>query len=372
VRVLHVVNDLDTGGAQTLIENLARLSPTGDEVGVHVLSGRGQLSDRIEPHFAFVTYAEMGRNSVNVPGAVSQLRRSIGRFQPHVVHSHLLQSDLLNILIPDAVAKVSTIHSTGFGPGDRRRTHALGWATARGSGRLDAAVACSGGAREYMRSAGYRAPIMTTIENGVAIAERQDDSPRGQDFVCMSRWHPMKDHATLARAFAAYFSAGGDGDLLLAGTGMSEDNPELRSLLDREGIADRVELLGVVQDIDSIYRRCRASVISSSYGEALPMAGLESLARRTPVITTDVGDCRRLAASPELVVPSGDPQALAAALRHVQRLSARAAEDLGDRAHLIVSEQFSIGRASAAYTGLYRQVVDRIGPRRRRRSAGEA
>jgi glycosyltransferase involved in cell wall biosynthesis len=368
VRVLHVVNDLNTGGAQTLIENLARLSPAGDEVGLHVLAGRGQLSDRIEPHFAFVAYAETGRNSVNVPGAVSQVRRSIGRFRPDVVHSHLLQSDLLNILIPDAVAKVSTIHSTGLGPGDRRRTHALAWAAARGSGRLDAAVACSGGAREYMRSARYRAPIMTTIENGVALVERQDGSRRGSDFVCMSRWHPMKDHATLASAFATYVSGGGDGDLLLAGTGMSADNAELRALLDREGIAGRVEMLGVVQDIDSVYRRCRASVISSSYGEALPMAGLESLARGTPVITTDVGDCRSLAAGPELLVPAGDPEALAAALRHVQRLSASAAEDLGDRAHAIVSERYSIRRASDAYTGLYRQVVDRTGPRRRGRS----
>jgi glycosyltransferase involved in cell wall biosynthesis len=365
VRILHVVNDLNTGGAQTLIENLARLSPAGDEVGLHVLSGRGQLSDRIEPHFAFVAYAEMGRDSVNVAKAVSQVRRSVRRFRPDVVHSHLLQSDLLNILIPDAVAKVSTIHSTGLGSGDRRRTRALAWAAARGSRRFDAAVACSAGAQEYMRSAGYRAPIMTTIENGVALAERQDGSPRGRDFVCMSRWHPMKDHATLARAFASYIADGGDGDLLLAGTGMSDDNVELRALLDREGIAGRVELLGVVQDIDSVYRRARASVISSAYGEALPMAGLESLARRTPVITTDVGDCRSLAASPELLVPAGDPQALTAALRHVQRLSASAAEDLADRAEGIVRDRYSIRRTSDAYTRLYRQVVDAASARRR-------
>lgn len=359
MRVLHVVNDLNTGGAQTLIENLARLSPTGDEVGLHVLSGRGQLSDRIEPHFAFVAHAGMGRDSVNVPKAVSQVRRSVGRFRPDVVHSHLLQSDLLAILIPDAVAKVSTIHTTGLGPADRRRTRALAWAAARGSGRLDAAVACSGGAREYMRSAGYRAPIMTTIENGVALVERHDGSPRGRDFVCLSRWHPMKDHTTLARAFAAYIAGGGDGDLLLAGTGMSADNADLRSLLVREGIADRVELLGVVQDIDAVCRRCRASVISSSYGEALPMAGLESLARGRPVITTDVGDCRRLAASPELLVPTGDPPALAAALRHVQHLSGAEAEGLADRAQAIVRDRYSIRRTSEAYGALYREVVAR-------------
>jgi glycosyltransferase involved in cell wall biosynthesis len=346
------------------------VSPAADEVGVHVLSERGQLSDRIEPHVAFFTYAGMGRNSVNLPRAVSQVRRSVSRFRPDVVHSHLLQSDLVNILIPDAVAKVSTIHSTGFGAGDRRRTHALGWTVARGSGRLDAAVACSGGARAYMGHVGYRAPIMTTIENGVALAERQVGRPRGRDFACLSRWHPMKDHATLARAFAAYIAGGGDGDLLLAGTGMSGNNPELRALLDLEGIAGRVELLGVVQDLDSVYRRCRATVISSSYGEALPMAGLESLARRTPVITTDVGDCRSLAASPDLLVPAGDPEALAAALRHVQRLSASDAECLADRAQAIVGERYSIRRASDAYTRLYRQVVD--GARRATGSSGEA
>jgi glycosyltransferase involved in cell wall biosynthesis len=210
-----------------------------------------------------------------------------------------------------------------------------------------------------MRSAGYRAPIMRTIENGVAIAERQGGSLRGNDFVCLSRWHPMKDHATLARAFKRYVAGGGDGDLLLAGTGISKDNTELRALLDQEGIADRVQLLGVVQDVDALYRRCRASVISSSYGEALPMAGLESLARGVPVITTDVGDCRKLATSPELLVPARDHEALAAALRHVQRLSAPAAEDLADRGYAVVSAGFAIGRTSEAYRSLYAELVDR-------------
>jgi len=76
-------------------------------------------------------------------------------------------------------------------------------------------------------------------------------------------------------------------------------------------------------------------VAAKSYGEALPMAGLESLARRTPVITTDVGDCRSLAAGPDLLVPSSDPQALAAAMRHVQQLSASETEGLADRAEAI-------------------------------------
>ena len=73
------------------------------------------------------------------------------------------------------------------------------------------------------------------------------------------------------------------------------------------------------------------AVVVSSVGEGLPLVVLEALASRTPLVATDVRGIRELLTDGEdsLLVPGGDAEALAAALRRVledEALAARLAE----------------------------------------------
>ena len=123
--VLHVVNAVSTGGAQTLIEAMAARRRPGQTLRLVVLAGPDTLSDRLEQVFDSVDYLDFATSSNNVPGLVRELKKVVDRLQPDVVHSHLLHADLANAVLPRGRrARVSTVHTTGMTRDDPLRSRA--------------------------------------------------------------------------------------------------------------------------------------------------------------------------------------------------------------------------------------------------------
>jgi len=82
------------------------------------------------------------------------------------------------------------------------------------------------------------------------------------------------------------------------------------------GLQDRIFWAGEVLASPLHYSAIDVFV-SSSDTEQLPLALLEAMSNALPVISTDVGDCGRVLSGspPQLLVPAGDIQSLAAAMR---------------------------------------------------------
>ncbi|MGB8649544.1 MAG: glycosyltransferase family 1 protein [Mycobacteriales bacterium] len=88
--------------------------------------------------------------------------------------------------------------------------------------------------------------------------------------------------------------------------------PALREAIDRLGVADRVELLGHVdqQVLASLYRSAECFVFPSSYeGFGLPV--LEAMASGTPVVAGDTTSLPEVAGDAAVLVPLGDAAVLA-------------------------------------------------------------
>src|SRR5262249_20822565 len=109
---------------------------------------------------------------------------------------------------------------------------------------------------------------------------------------CIARFHPVKDHATLVRAFAVVARTCPDVDLLLAGDGPLRG--QLESLAAELGIASRVLFLGVRKDVPEILQAIDVFAMTS-LSEAASLTVLEAMAAGRPVVVTDVGG------NPELV-----------------------------------------------------------------------
>ncbi|MFF4752040.1 glycosyltransferase family 4 protein [Streptomyces sp. NPDC002514] len=97
----------------------------------------------------------------------------------------------------------------------------------------------------------------------------------------------------------------------------------LRTLIERYGLADRLRLAGprTGAGLDARYAAADLLVLTS-YAETYGMAVTEALARGVPVLATDVGGLPEAVGRapdgevPGILVPSADPAAFAAALRH--------------------------------------------------------
>ena len=138
--------------------------------------------------------------------------------------------------------------------------------------------------------------------------------------------------------------------LLLAGDG------ELRPQLERRASA-RVRFLGALERRRVLELFAAADVVAlSSAWENFPHALVESLAAGTPVVATEVGGVPEIVRDGEngLLVPPGDPEALAAAIRRLIADPALAAR-MGRRSREIVESRFSLAAVMNQLRDAYRR-----------------
>jgi len=140
---------------------------------------------------------------------------------------------------------------------------------------------------------------------------------------------------------------------LVLGDGPERGAVEARAL--ELGVAERVHLAGHRSDLAGYYRAMDAFCIPSNT-EQMPVALLEAMAARLPVVSTDVGDVARIlpgAQSPFVVAPEGDvAQALANGLERLasdQELST----SLGAENQSHVARTYGFETMVDAYRGVY-------------------
>ena len=170
--------------------------------------------------------------------------------------------------------------------------------------------------------------------------------------VAVGNLYAVKDHATLLRALARL----PDARVAIAGRG--EQEASLRRLAAELGLCERVHLLGLRDDVETVLAAADLFV-QPSRSEGLPLAVLEAMASGLPVVATRVGGIPEAVADGEtgLLVPPGDPAALATALARVLD-----AEDRGaamGRAGRERAAEFSVARMADRYQQIYARLLRR-------------
>lgn len=361
MRILHVVNDADTGGAQTLIEALARRRAPEDEVHILVLLGRGGLSDRLEDAASTVEYVRMSKREVLPVRATAHLLRMVRRLRIDVVHSHLHQSDLVNAMTPHGRPRLSTQHASE--DASSSATARLAWsAAAKAAFRMDSMVACAPSARNIAAEFGYTFPAqsMPVIVNGTTTTTQPAPDPGGQQLLHLARFAPPKDHRNLLEAMALVHERHPEARLRCAGNGVDESNDQLSACRGELGLDGVVEFAGTISDVRAQLREA-AALVFASYNEALPMAGIEALSEGLPVVTTTAGDAAFLAVDEHLVCPPRDPRALAESICWMLERTPQQREQLRRAAWQLCGSRFDIDRSAARYQTIYRDLIGSAG-----------
>jgi glycosyltransferase involved in cell wall biosynthesis len=141
---------------------------------------------------------------------------------------------------------------------------------------------------------------------------------------CVASLTPRKGHLVLLQALHEL----SDLDWRLTCVGSPERDPacaqSIIAAIERLGLQRRVSLVGerAEADVAPFYDRADLLVLAS-YHEGYGMVLSEALARGLPVVATNAGAiAETVPAEAGLLVPPGDPQALAAALRQVMTVPA--------------------------------------------------
>jgi len=159
----------------------------------------------------------------------------------------------------------------------------------------------------------------------------------------------------LIQALAELRGRGPEPALWIAGQG--PERARLERLARAQGLSSRVRFLGHRRDVPDLLLACDVLALPSRR-EGLGVAALEAMALARPVVASRAGGLREAVDHERtgLLVPPGDPPALAAALARLLE-EPQLRNRLGEAGPRWVAREFSLGRMVEAYERLYRQVV---------------
>jgi glycosyltransferase involved in cell wall biosynthesis len=345
VRVLHMIDSLDMGGAERVAVNLVNHLPR-ERFEAHLCTTRrdGPLAPLVRPD---VTWCRLGRQHSLDFAAALRLRAFIRERGIRIVHAHST-SVFLGAAALWGTRRCALVWHDHFGRyAVEERPASLYRLAIR---RADGVIAVNEPLAEWSRRAlGMRADRVWYLPNFSCGCEPGGQEPalpgkRGSRIVCVACLRAEKDHLTLLRAMALVVQRAPEAHLLLVGgTHDSSYREQVQAEIGRSGLESSVSWLGERQDVAAILRACDLAVLSS-VSEGLPLALIEYGMAGLATIATEAGQCAEVLdrGRAGIVVRPRAPQQLAEAVVSLLEAPKRRAE-LGSRLRERVREFYSSG-----------------------------
>lgn len=303
------------------------------------------------------------RRGIPDPRALIRLRDFVRRWQPDVLHAHMVHANLLarlSRLLVRIPTVISTMHNQDEGSQWRYLAYRL-------TDRLsDVTTTVSQVAMtEAVRRGAVPRGAIRLVPNGIStgeyvrdplIRERTRSSlGLGERFtwLAVGRMVEAKGYADMVAAFGRVHERYPDAALLVAGAGPLEGS--IREMIRHASLEQAVSLLGLRSDVPALMQAADAFVMSSKW-EGLPMVILEAAASSMPIVATDVGGSRDaiLDGISGHVTQAGRPEAVARAMCQVMNLTTSEREAMGEAGRMHTLRTFEIERVADTWEELYR------------------
>ena len=355
MKIVHVVDSMEVGGAETLVEQLCqRQRELGHTPCVLAVAALGKIGARMIGQ-GFSVQANVGRHLFD---SARGFHRIFKELRPDVVHLHN-PTPTIYAAIPARLAGttsiVSTRHSLVAPP--RRRAEEIKYAVAALFCNWIVGV-CDATVTNLQSMHSIPPHKIVRVYNGVAPLRRvplpQCPLKDGFTLVYVGRLEPVKNHTLLFDAFRIAQSSMPDLRLWMVGDGSQRKT--LENLAAELEIAKRVTFWGQQADVAPFFSSADAFVMSSR-SEGLPASLLQGFSLGVPAIVTNVGgmaESVRLADA-GLIVPATEPGTMAAAMLQLGNHTA-VRKKYSENASSAFGRYFSLESMLAVYMDLYRNV----------------
>ncbi|MFA6434230.1 MAG: glycosyltransferase [Elusimicrobiales bacterium] len=364
IRVLQLVEDLKVGGLERFVQALAVGLPNEKfEVLVWCLTKGGEVADELRAAGVKVEVLGMGpRCGLRF---LFGLRRKIAGERVDILHAHGYPASTIG-RVAGILARVPVIiahvHSTywHYTIKDLFRIRLLALFT-------DRILCCSKAVAEYVRDWQKNSSGKVVVLYNSASDMRSLRVPEARagfglarnDFVVgvAASLRKNKGHACFLKAMAEVIKAYPGAKALLAGVGPLRD--ELERYAGEAGIGGNIVFCGLVRRMEFFYSSIDVLVQPSIFREGLAISILEAMSAELPVIGSDIGGIPEAVTDGKtgIIVPPGDPAALAGAVMGLIRDRQRGAE-MGRAGRAVYEAQFThsimIEKIKGVYDGFCR------------------
>lgn len=376
MKIIHLISGGDVGGAKThvlsLLEGLNRTET------VHLVCFTEGAFAQEARQLGIPTTVIDGNHLGRTKKRVLAMLRHDGY---EIMHCHGARANMMGMLLrrQAKIPLVSTVHS------DYRLDYLGRPLAALTFGNInklvlphfDAWIAVSHDMAKVLAARGFDPQRIHTIHNGVDFSAERPVSPRAQVrremgfdetnvvFGIAARLDPVKDIATLIRAFSEAVKTCPNIRLAIAGEG--DQGAELRALAEELCPAGTVHFAGWVKDTDSFYHALDVNCLTS-LSEGFPYALPEGARMHCATISSEVGGVPYLIDDGQngLLFHPQDVKTLTA---HMVRLASDAdwRKELGDALYEKTKRDFSLQAMIDKQLEIYRAILRRAERDRRGR-----
>lgn len=363
MRVMHVIEAMHQGGAESLVVEHVRRAAPGVESTVVALNRGGPSLEAAAA--AGARCHVLGKGGSRLAG-VSRLTALLREQRTDVINGHNPTGALYGTLagrlagVPALVRTEHSIHYPGRGSRFYRPVELLLTAL------TDRVICvCEASRASHAPRFPWASGRFVTVANGISELAQAPDREAARAALGLSAdarvaltvgsLTPQKAQDVLLRAFAMTAREVPGAVLLIAGEGRLES--ELRALHGSLGLGDRVRFLGPRRDVEALMAACDVFVLSSRR-EGLSITLLEAMRAGRACVATGVGGNPEAVADGETgrIVPVGDAPALAGALSALLA-DAGACERAGAAGERRFRTRFTAARMVAETERIYHEAL---------------
>jgi glycosyltransferase involved in cell wall biosynthesis len=365
LKVLQLTTSLMVGGAERVVLTLAEHIDKR-HFEMHVCSLMVFQGNALRPAFERqgIPVYVVGAKRFYTPGAVQAVARYVRANNIDVIHTHTLDADVVGHFVGRLTGcpVVTTQHSIPF---EHERQSILRRTLERVTLQRMARnlIAVSNSVRDaFVEQWGIEPSSIRTIYNAVPmehllaipLESADSDEQREPTITTVGRLVAVKAQHVLIEAASIVLAQGHRVRFMIVGHGPRE--AMLKAQAQQLNIADRIIFTGLRHDVPSLLAASDVFVLTSLW-EGLPLTAVEALAAARPVILSRAGG------NPEvieegvsgLLVPPGDPVALASALTTMlndRRMRLTLGQAARERAAIVFSMDTFVNQHEAVYAAL--------------------
>ena len=356
-RVLFIQPFAGKGGSENVLVRILESMDDQFDTSVLLLQS-GSLADEIE---AMGVHAEIhalpGKRSVpSFPVAARNLAGGLHSQGISVIHANGTKAALFGVFLAPHLDVPLLWMKHG---------HDFDWWAPRLIGpRCDRIVCVSNAvAAHFPADLRDRVSVIYPGVPPLPVDERAAETP--PRVVCVGRLDPKKGIATLIQAIDVLRRRGTYAELDIVGPPNPKSpryEAQLRRLIEKLSLGDRVRLRGWVDDLDAAYRESRVvalasrSLVPGRAAEGTPLTLLEGMNHSRPVVAPREDGIQEIVGDGGALVSDGSPTGYANALAPYL-LDASLAERVGRVAHRRVEESFTVDQLASKLEDLYAELV---------------
>jgi glycosyltransferase involved in cell wall biosynthesis len=377
VRVVFLIGALDVGGTERqLVELASSLDKRRFSVVIYCLTSFGPLADEARKRGVTVHSADLGglrawTQPLRLTLQIVRMVRELRRLEPNILHAFLFHAYTIGAFLSPLLrvrAFVSSRRSLGHFKANRPAALLI----ERAANRFATVVVANSEAvkRDVIIQERLKAERVMVIHNGIDVTrfgrcganlrQQVDIAADAHVVGVVANFISYKGHECFLAAWRRVHTAYPQAVAILVGDGRTRERIE--RLADEMQLTGSVRFLGNRLDMPMVLAAIDI-LVHPSEQEGFSNAILEGMAAGRPVIATDVGGNAEAVVheGTGLLVPSGDPAALAAA---IERLFAHpeVARAFGAAGRERVEREFGMDRMTSAYERLYEDVLRKKAP----------